>query len=167
VEGEDSRGGIVAGAILILIGIAALAQQLLGGFGDSLILFAIGGALLAGYFTRRNYGLLIPGCILLGIALGSVGQETVFTVGDFGAIGLGMGFLAIYLIDLAYSGETHWWPLVPGGVMVVTGIAQGSKTFERLLTVGWPLILVLVGLIILAGATGLTGQGEPDEPEPR
>lgn len=167
VQSEERRGGIVAGAILILIGVAALAHQLIGGFGDSLILFAIGGAFLAGYFTRRNYGLLIPGCILLGIALGSVGEETVFTVGDFGAIGLGMGFLAIYLIDLAYSGETHWWPLIPGGVLVASGIAQASEALQTLLSVGWPLILVLVGLVILAGATGLTGRDESDEPEPR
>jgi hypothetical protein len=39
----------------------------------------------------------------------------------------------------------------------VTGLASGTS-FERLLSVGWPLILVLVGLLLLAGAFGLAGR---------
>ena len=163
--GHGNRRGVVAGLILIFLGLAFLADQLIGGFGDSAITFLIGAAFLAGYFYYRNYGLLIPGCILVGIAFGSVGEQTVFGIGDFSQVGLGLGFIAIYLIDLAYSGSTHWWPLIPGGILVVTGLPQGERLFE----VGWPLILVFIGLAILACASGLTGRRDAptDDPEAR
>ena len=67
--------------------------------------------------------------------------------------------------------KSHWWPLIPGIVLILTGIASASKDFQRLLEVGWPLILVFVGLLILAGAFGLTGrkeqEGAVDTEEPR
>lgn len=60
------------------------------------------------------------------------------------------------------------WPLIPDGVLVISGIAQGSEVLQTLFSVGWPLILVFVGLLILAGATGLTGRGSgSDESELR
>lgn len=166
-----SGGGIVAGVVLILLGMAFFAQQLIGGLGDSALLFLIAGAFVAGYFYKQAYGLLIPGCILVGLALGSIGEDTVFGIGDFSAVGLGLGFVAIYLIDLAYSGATHWWPLIPGGILVASGIAESSVTVQRLFAVGWPLVLVFVGLLILAGALGLTGREDSplpsEEPEAR
>jgi hypothetical protein len=166
-EQRGNRRGVVAGAVLILLGLVFLADQLVGGFGDSAILFLIGGAFIAGYFFYRNYGLLIPGCILVGLAFGSVGEDTAFGIGDFSSVGLGLGFIAIYLIDLAYSGETHWWPLIPGAILVVTGLAQDNEAIENLFRVGWPLILVLIGLLILAGAFGLTGRRGRDDAEMR
>ncbi len=152
---ELSRRRIFLGILLIVIGVAFFATQFIrGAIGDNLILFAIGGAFLAAYFMRRNYGLLIPGCVLVGIAFGAVGEETVFGLGDFSAIGLGLGFIAIYVIDLVYRGKTHWWPLIPGGILVVVGIGA-SPQLERLFSVGWPLFLILIGLLLLAGAVGL------------
>ena len=165
---KRERGGVIAGAVLILLGIAFLAQQFIEGFGDSAILFLIGGAFIAGYFYYRGaYGLLIPGGILVGIAFGSVGENTILGIGDFSQIGLGLGFVAIYLIDLIYRGTTSWWPLIPGGILIVTGVGKASVTVQRLLSIGWPLILVLVGLVILASTLGLTRKGDGDSPEPR
>ncbi len=155
---EKRQGRLFAGAVLVLLGLGLFAVQFVEGFGESLVLFLIGGAFVAGYFYRRAYGLLIPGCILLGIGLGSLGEGTVFGLGDLSAIGLGLGFIAIFVIALVYQGSTHWWPLIPGGILVVTGLASGNEALERLLEVGWPLILVFVGLLLLAGAFGLFGR---------
>ena len=155
---ERRQGRLFAGAILVLLGLGLFAVQFVEGFGEALILFLIGGAFVAGYLYRRAYGLLIPGCILIGIGLGSLGEGTVFGVGDLSSIGLGLGFIAIYVIALVYQGESHWWPLIPGGILVLLGLAAGSKAFEQLLSVGWPLIIVFVGLILLAGAFGLFGR---------
>lgn len=155
---EQDRGRLIAGAVLIVIGLGLLALQFVEGLGESVMLFLIGGAFIAGYFYRRSYGLLIPGCILMGIGLGSVGESALIDIGGLSSVGLGVGFVAIYLIDLVYSGATHWWPLIPGGILIVQGLSEGSRTFERLFEVGWPLIIIFVGLLILAGAFGLTGQ---------
>ena len=154
---ERSQRQVATGAILILIGVGLFALQFLEGFGEAVVFFLIGGVFVAAYLYFRNYGLLIPGGILLGLGLGSIGESSVLAFGDFGAIGLGIGFVAIYVIALAYQGRSHWWPLIPGLILIVTGLASGTS-FERLLSVGWPLILVLVGLLLLAGAFGLTGR---------
>lgn len=154
----QDRGRIVAGAVLVLLGIGLFALQFAKGVGEAVILFFIGAAFVAGYFYSRRYGLLIPGCILLGLGLGSVGEKAAWNFGDFGAIGLGIGFVAIYVIDLIYRGASHWWPLIPGGILIVSGVAQSNADFQRLLSLGWPLALVLIGLLILAGAFGLSGR---------
>lgn len=148
---NTSQGRLAAGAILIVIGLILLASQLVEGLADHVWTLLIGGLFVTGYFYRWAYGLLIPGCILLGIGLGNLGQGSILQSGDFDSIALGLGFLAIFVIDTLYRGRSHWWPLIPGGVLVVSGLAEGIEAFEDLLTVGWPGILILIGLIILAG----------------
>ena len=155
---DQKRRGILIGTILVVLGVGLFAMQFIeGALVHSVVLAVIGIAFLVAYFVRRSYGLLIPGCILVGIALGSIGEETVFGLGDFSLFGLGIGFIAIYVIDLVYRRSTHWWPLIPGGILVVVGLGRITNLryiFER----GWPLILVLVGLLLLAGAFGLFGR---------
>ncbi len=169
---EQRQRTRVTGAVLILLGVVLFALQVLEGFGETLLLFLIGGLFVTGYLYRRAYGLLIPGGILLGIALGSIGERTALSIGDLGSIGLGLGFLSIYIIALIVQGHSPWWPLVPGLILVVTGLSQGSETFDRLLSIGWPLILIGAGIFVLAGAFGrrspATGEAEdlPDIPDP-
>lgn len=160
---DKRRGNIVLGSILIVLGIGLVALQLFEGFSDAVILFLIGGAFVAGYLYRRAYGLLIPGCILLGLGLGKVGESALTAFGGMEQLGLGVGFVAIYVIDLVYQGKSSWWPLIPGGILVATGLSEGSKTFERLFSVGWPLIFVFIGLLLLAGAFGLFGRKPVEE----
>lgn len=155
---DERPQGLVIGSILILLGIGLLAVQLVGGFGDAVLFFLLGGAFIAGYLYRGAYGLLVPGGILLGIGLGELGQQTGLAFGDIEGIGLGIGFISIYVIALVYERSTHWWPLVPGLILIVLGVVEGNADLERLVEVGWPLILVLIGLILLAGAFGFTGR---------
>ncbi len=153
-----NRRSLVSGAILILLGIVLLALQFVEGFGEAVVFFLIGGLFVTGYLYTRAYGLLIPGGILLGLGLGSIGEASALSFGDLGSVGLGIGFVSIYVIALIYQGGSHWWPLIPGVALILTGLASGNRSFERLLSVGWPLILVFIGLAILAGAFGLTGR---------
>ncbi len=155
---ELTRRRFIIGAVLILLGIGLLALQRSEGLGDAFALFLIGGLFVAGYFYRRSYGLLIPGCILLGLGLGAVGESTFPGVSDFSQLGLGAGFVAIYLLDRAFRGTTHWWPLIPGGILLLTGLATLSEDLGRVVEVGWPLLLVLAGLLLLAGGVGLFGR---------
>jgi Na+/H+ antiporter NhaD/arsenite permease-like protein len=66
-------------------------------------------------------------------------------------IGLGLGFIAIFVIQLIVARQSHWWPLIPGGILVLVGVAEGFPQAHTLIEKGWPLILVLIGLAILAG----------------
>ena len=162
---EANRGQLVTGAILILLGVGLLALQFVEGLSEAVILFLIGGVFVAGYLYTRAYGLLIPGCILLGLGLGSVGGSSITSVSEdmFVLLGLGVGFIAIWVIPLVYEGKSIWWPLIPGAVLIVVGLAEGNEALQRLVEDGWPLILVLIGLLILAGAFGLTGRKGQEE----
>jgi hypothetical protein len=152
---ERNRSRIVTGAILILLGVGFLALQFLQGFGQAAVLFLIGGAFIAAYLLTRRYGLLIPGGILVGIGLGSIGEQSVFAFQGLSTIGLGIGFVAIYVIALVYQGRAHWWPLIPGLILIAIGLSEGSRVIQQLFSIGWPLILIFAGLVLLAGAFGL------------
>jgi len=167
---ERARRGLVIGLILILVGVGLFIEQFLTGWAsEALVIALIGAALLIGYFATRKYGLLIPACILLGIALGTVGKEAAALAGsgrwggflqwgDLSVVGLGVGFVAIYIIDRLYRGNSHWWPLIPGGILIFVGLGLLSERFAQVLAIAWPLLLVLVGLFLLLGAFGLLGR---------
>jgi hypothetical protein len=150
--GELRSGRATAGVVLILLGVVLLASQLIDGFGEVAWTFIIGGLFVAGYFYRRAYGLLIPGCLLLGIGIGNLGEVSSFDFGEFDSVGLGLGFVAIFAIDYLYRGHSSWWPLIPGTILVVTGLAAGNQTARDVLAAGWPVVVILIGLAILAGA---------------
>ena len=154
----QGQGRVTVGALLIVLGLMLLASQFIEGLADRAWPVVIGGAFVAGYFYRRAYGLLIPGCILLGIGLGNLAQGSIRNFGDFDSIALGLGFIAIFVIAALYEGRTHWWPLIPGGILVIQGLQEGNQAVRDLVAVGWPVILILIGLILLAGAFRATGR---------
>lgn len=160
---DKSRSRVVLGAILIILGVGLFALQFFEGFTEAFYLFLIGGAFTAWYLYRRIYGVLIPGCIMLGLGLGTVGEEALLSFKGLEEIGLGVGFVALWVIPLIYEGKSIWWPLIPGAILIIVGLSEGSEAFDRLLDVGWPLIIVFIGLLLLAGAFGLFGRKKPEE----
>ncbi len=155
---KPGQGRVAVGAVLIVIGLMLLASQFIEGFADRAWPVVIGGAFVAGYFYRKAYGLLIPGCILLGIGLGNLAAGSIRDFGDFDSIALGLGFIAIFVIASLYEGRTHWWPLIPGGILVIRGLQEGNQAVRDLVAVGWPVILILIGLMLLAGVFRATGR---------
>ncbi len=160
------RGGVVGGLILILLGVLFLVQQALPDFfGGWLFLVGLAVVFLVAYIATRQYGYLIPGCILmgLGIPLAVIQIQTsqpgwaVDTVstdqGGFLVLGLGLGFVAIFLIDLLVSRGRPgvWWPLIPGGIITLAGLAILSQNEQWLQSLGqwWPLALIIVGIWII------------------
>jgi hypothetical protein len=160
---DKARGRVVLGGILIVLGIGLFALQFFEGFSEAFYLFLIGGAFTAWYLYRRAYGLLIPGCIMLGLGLGTVGEETFMSFKGLEEVGLGVGFVALWVIPLIYEGKSIWWPLIPGAILVIVGLSEGNEAFQRLFDVGWPLIIVFIGLLLLATAFGLIGRKSPEE----
>jgi hypothetical protein len=135
-----NNGRILAGIILILLGILIIFLKFYTFRHPNSFLFLIGGLFLAGYFHNKAYGLLIPGCLLLGLALSSGVSGYHHTLYNSSSWGLGIGFFAIYLIDLLFQGKTHWWPLIPGSILFFSGIG-GSKF--------WPVLIILLGVYII------------------
>jgi hypothetical protein len=146
------RQRITAGLVLIGLGLALFAMNKVGNIGPWAIFFVVGGAFLAAYFYQREYGFLIPACILMGLGAGNVGKN-VFDFDISGQMGLGLGFVAIFVIAFLYERRTHWWPLVPGAILIATSLTRFSD-FVEFMVDNWPLALVILGILIMLGAFG-------------
>jgi hypothetical protein len=77
-------------------------------------------------------------------------------------VGLGIGFLAIFTIDKLYRGTTSWWPLIPGFILLFMGLETRGMNMGTLLSKGWPLALVIVGILYLTGKIGSHRHKDPE-----
>jgi hypothetical protein len=164
----------VPGIVLIALGILFLAIQAFG-VGEEIAVAVIGAVFLVAYAVRREYGFLIPGAILTGLGIGVALENRVTTDNGWTVVlGLGLGFVAIYAIDVL-SGATRdgqWWPLVPGGILTAIGLglALDAQPLLDALERWWPLLLIIGGVLLLLRPVlrGRSGQRPPEEsPEHR
>lgn len=151
---SKSRARVTTGVGLILLGLTLYGMRYIGELGESLVLLLAGGLFVAGYLYTRAYLLLVVGGVLFGLGFGSFGERYFYVWGEFSEIGLGVGFVLIYLIALVYERCSHWWPLIPGGILILLGLREWGRVWRFLLTDGWPLILVIIGVLVLLGAIG-------------
>ena len=152
VKKHRDRAALTLGSVLVVLGAVLLA----GRFSD--VVAAGGPALwiglgfLAWWAFNGNYGLLLPAGVLTGLGVGLMLGEIGF-YGNAVALGLGAGFLAIYALDvLRRLRRSSWWPLVPGIVLVAVGLLQHTSGWDALGELGWPLLLIILGMIIVGGA---------------
>lgn len=118
------------GALLILAGLVLLAQNFFGVRLGTIfwsLLFGFGGFIFLSVFygNREYWWALIPGFTLLGIALMMFLDLLAPELNDIlgGTIvlgGIGVGFLAIYLVD-----RNNWWAVIPTGVMFTLMLVAG------------------------------------------
>jgi hypothetical protein len=141
---------LVPGLILIGLGVFLAVVELTGTGAEALVA-VIGAIFLVAYAVTRRYGLLIAGGIITGLGLGIVWETQVFESGAAVLIGLGAGFVSVYLIDLLVRQATaQWWPVIPGGILVTIGVFVGVE--ERALIGSeqlWPAILIVIGALLL------------------
>ena len=163
----QKRQRLLAGLVLVVIGLVLFALNRVGNIGPWAIFFIVGSAFLTAYFYQREYGFLIPACILLGLGAGNVGAD-FFDFGLSARLGLGLGFIAIYVIAFVYERErrTQWWPLIPGTVLIVTSLTRVRYIVEFMVD-NWPLALVILGILIMLGAFGKPKPKPKPEVPPR
>lgn len=139
------RNQLLPGLILIGLGVLFLLARTttLSGW---IVLAGLGVIFIAAYLSSRSYGLLIPGCILLGLGLGDAA--------GLSNLGLGLGFIAIFAVDTLVRGRmSHWWPLIPG--VIIAGDAAlnaniaGVGSVRSVVLEWWPLLLILIGVLVL------------------
>ena len=149
--GDLRQRRIGAGLVLIVVGLSLYFQERYMHIGDEAVLLILGAAFLGGFFYKRQFGLLIPGCLLLGLGLGSAGEAWVDPSADSILLGLGLGFVAIWILGFLVEKRRHFWPLIPGAALILTAIPQ-SDDLVSYLFVNWQLILILIGVALLAAA---------------
>ena len=152
VRQHRDNAAVTFGAVLVVVGAVLLGAR----FND---VVAAGGPALwigLGFLTwwafNGNYGLLVPAGVLTGLGVGLMLDHVEF-YGNPVALGLGVGFLAIYVLDaLRRRTSSSWWPLVPGAALVIAGLLQNTSGWDSLGELGWPLVLIVIGIIIIGGA---------------
>jgi hypothetical protein len=147
----------VFAVILILIGVGGFVLQATEGQIDAggVIVLLIGLGLLGAFAYTRLYGYLIPGGILTGLGAGIALQETFVVSGSAAGgvivLGLGLGFLSIWLIGLIVEvPQHHWWPLIPGGILTGVGAVLLIGEQADWLLDYWYLGIIAVGVLVLA-----------------
>ncbi|MCF7793597.1 MAG: hypothetical protein K9N09_12260 [Candidatus Cloacimonetes bacterium] len=160
---KKDKSRIFSGIVLILLGISLSGVNIFNGFGENSILLLIGGLFIAWYFYSNAYGLLIPGCILAGMGLASFDGHHFWNSPHNTQLGLGLGFIAIYIIDRVHTGRSHWWPLIPGGIITLSALSHGAFGIRIEMALFWPVVLILIGIWIIGKSTGLIHKKKENE----
>lgn len=159
-KSTTKRNRLVAGIALIAIGAVVFLAQITNNAELSwLVVPALALIFLAWGLFSREFGLLIPGGILAGIAggiylvLGPLSDVEGEAVGGAFLLAFAAGWGLISLLSFFTHEGFHWWPLIPGGILALIGLAllSGGMGLQFLKVIGyaWPLILVGVGVYLL------------------
>lgn len=161
----EKRGSLTGGLVLIALGLAFLAMQFFEQIGGSVVLLSLGAAFLTAHFIYRAYGLLIPGCILLGLGAGLLAEETSIAgaISEPVVVGLGTGFLLIWVIDRVFARRGprgSWWPLIPASILLLVGLAESFGNVEDVFPFILGAGLVILGVVVIVRGMG---KGSGDE----
>ena len=154
-----TRNRAVGGLILILLGVFLLAAQITNWSMSWLVLAALAAVFLVWGLAIRTFGLLIPGGILAGLALGvALIERSVPLLSEVNSAGVflmafALGWGLLTLLSIFTDGGFRWWPLIPGGILAAVGGAlmagpQGLLLLSYMNYL-WPLALIAVGIFIL------------------
>jgi hypothetical protein len=156
---RTNNRNLVLGVVLLAVGGILMATRLALLETTPAWLLGLGAALALIAIVTRGYGVLIGGMILLGLGAGMVlGDRGVggLRAGTWTLIGLGAGFIGIYLMNLILQLKRHWWPLIPGLALLAVAGARYVRNFRLLppevliaLRTWWPAALVVVGLAMI------------------
>jgi len=144
-------------ALLGLAGVMVLNQlapRLGEIWGGALVLGSIGLAFWVIYLTNReNWWALIPGGVMVTLALVTVVSSVLQGVETGGVFMFGLG-LTFGLLSLLRTPEGRMtWALIPAAVFVVIGLVITAAT-ASLLQYLWPAALIVLGLYMIFRIVG-------------
>jgi len=156
------KSNLVFGVILVVVGGVLLVTRLVPVETAPAWLLGLGVGLALIAIVNASYGALVAGMVLLGlgsgIVLGDRGAAGI-RAGTWLLLGLGAGFIGIYVLALILKLRSHWWPLIPGFILLALGGARYLRHFALLppevvmaARTWWPAALVLVGSWLLIRA---------------
>jgi len=148
------RGQVIGGVVLITIGVLLLLARGVEDVGRFIPL-GIAAVLLAAFVVTRQYGFLVPAGVLAGVGSGIVlvSEDPTGTRGPLFLVALGLGFVSIWVLGSLFRlPENHWWPLIPGGILLAVGALTFAGPEPQRLLDYWPLLLVGAGVLVLAQA---------------
>lgn len=153
------RNQLLGGVVMIGLGLVFLVAQFVEIENIGLyILPGLAAIFLIWGLITRNPGLLVPGGILSGIALGTYLVTGPFndvadqSQGGYFLLAFAAGWALITVLSLLI-GQRQMWPLIPGSIMLIIGgaLVTGGNTLDLFLSLLrlWPLALIAGGLLTL------------------
>jgi hypothetical protein len=145
---------IIPAMALLGMGASAILPHVFSGLGGGIFLGALGVAFFVVYATDRSrwWG-IIPGGVLLTLALVSVlADSDTFNALGSGSIffvGLALTFLLVALLPNPVG--KMQWAYIPAAVLFIMGAVLGSTSTAGLADYVWPVALIIVGLLVIAG----------------
>ena len=142
------------GVLLVLVGLALLIQAVMPPdtlSAGTVLLFAIGGALVVGWLFGGSWLAAIPGLLLLALGFARmIGELHIYVGPGTTALSLAVAFVFIYLIGLTRQRRSRW-PLVAAAVLAVIGFVQVSGQLVSIpeLSAVWPVVIIVVGVLLL------------------
>jgi hypothetical protein len=157
MEARSQTGGtrdlLLVGFVILLIGAAALISELWPDF-DRYLPLLVGVGLLGVFAVSRSYLALVGGSVLSGLGTGllvALAFASDQADGAGATLGLGLGFVSVWLISgYLHLKEHHWWPLIPGLILTTVGVGLAMDAAAAPLAV--PLALVAVGAALMLAA---------------
>lgn len=112
----------------------------LGGFGLSFFLVRLA--------NRAQWWAIIPGGLMLSLAVVSVLEETGSRIETGGVFLLGLAITFALVALFSADGGPRRWPWIPAGILGVIGLLSllSASSLSRILI---PLLLILVGVIVV------------------
>lgn len=161
---DTKHGRVTAAIFLIATGLLLFLLQSRVGLGQSEFFFIAGIVFVAAYFYSGTYGYLIPGCLLIGLGFDNMAEvPRGLLFHEWSPAGLGLGFVLVFVIDYLYRREARWWPLIPGGILIVMGVSSAGFGLSWILSLIGPGALVLIGVGVLFGWVGHRRAAETPE----
>jgi hypothetical protein len=144
------------GILLVLVGVALLIQAALPTYvtTGTVLLIAIGVALIAGWLFSGSWLAIIPGLLLLALGIANLIRElNIYTGPGITAFSLAVAFVLIWAIGLARDRPSRW-PLVLAGILGLVGAVQIVGRLSAVPELGfvWPIVIVAVGVLLLINA---------------
>ena len=159
-QSASHRNSIIAGIAIIALGLIALAGQLgIRGMDGLILLPALASIFLAWGLLTRTFGLVIPGGILSGVALGAylvqgpLAGASEPVEGAIFLLAMSLGWVLVAALSLVTAANFQWWPLIPAAILAATGalLIAGSTGIAILQALGfiWPVVLIAAGAFVL------------------
>lgn len=142
------------GILLVLVGVALLVQAALPAetvSAGTVLLFAIGAALVAGWLFGGSWFAAIPGLLLLALGMARLIAELKIYIGPGStALSLAAAFAFIWIIGLARERRSRW-PLVAALALGLIGLIQVAGYLKNIPELGivWPVVIIVIGVLLM------------------
>ena len=142
------------GILLVLVGVGLLIQAAVPPNTVStgtVLLLAIGVALVAGWVFGGSWFAAVPGLLLIALgAAGLVRELHIYDGPGLTALSLAAAFLIIWVISLWRDRQSRW-PLVAAAILGLIGVVQVAGQLSNIPELGvvWPIVIIIVGVVLL------------------